>query len=146
MCAHEVITTLNVFDYTAEKFMIEVSAGDSHVNFSNFIETAVQPSSWKIRFRDEVVLKNLSKLLQLTYIAQQAEGRVCFAESTELRPEFRDFFTTQDLKYFLIGSIQYELNKKNNPTQNLNALLFISYPKSSDIFWKNVAIGESLID
>ena len=136
--------TLNIFDFTDKKFMIEMSVGDNHANFSTFLETVVQFSSWKIRFRDEIVLENLSKLLQLTYIARQSEGRVCFAESAELRPEFRTFFTTQDLKYYILGAVSKNDVEETGKTKSSGFEICIPYPAHADEFWNILTDGEEI--
>ncbi|MGW8122772.1 hypothetical protein ACV07N_08930 [Roseivirga echinicomitans] len=84
------------------------------------------------RFEDVPFVKTLvAQLLKigLTLQSEDQEGssNVCFAESQDLRPEFRDSYSATDL----LNYIQYALDELEQPD-----LAHIAYPKSSEEFWK----------
>lgn len=136
---------LSISDFDDQEFMIEVSADNNRLDHSLFFEKPIQFSSWKIRFRDEIVLENLSKLIQLIFLAQgESEGRVCFAESAELRPDFRSYFTQQDLKYYILGTLAKNDIKKAENSKSFGSQTYIPYPANADEFWNNIAEGEKI--
>ena len=81
--------------------------------------------------------EKISKALGLMYRNQtKSEGNVCFANSDELRPEFRETFTSADLMNY-----EYALLNSNKYFKLLTTDLL---PKDRKIFWELVALGNHL--
>jgi Type ISP C-terminal specificity domain len=98
------------------------------------------------KLNSEVVNK-ISTRLSLTYTLEKEipeEGAVCFANSPEVRPEFRLTFTSADIFdyiYAVFHSRFYrdkykEFLKKDSPR--------VPYPKDSTSFWQLVKLGGEL--
>lgn len=81
--------------------------------------------------------EKISKALELLFINQnEPEGNVCFANSNELCPEFKETFTSVDLMNYEFAVLHSEKYKD-----------FISsdlIPKDRKIFWEMVALGKML--
>lgn len=78
-----------------------------------------------------------SKALGLLFIDQnESESNVCFATSDELRPEFKETFTSVDLMHYEFAVLHSE-KYKEFITSDL-------VPKERKIFWELVAFGLEL--
>ena len=81
--------------------------------------------------------EKISNALGLLFINQnEPEGNVCFANSNELRPEFKETFTSVDLINYEFAVLHSDKYKD-----------FISsdlVPKERKIFWELVALGKKL--
>lgn len=88
-------------------------------------------------------IQQLEKILGLAYIPETpAKGRVCFAESEELRPEFKTTFTAQDLKGYLFAVTNFE-HRFETGLSDKNADGF-RFPKNAEVFWEMVDEGNKL--
>ncbi|HEX8576220.1 MAG TPA: type ISP restriction/modification enzyme [Flavobacterium sp.] len=91
------------------------------------------------------ILDQIATGLGLTFIPEKnTEGKVCFVNSPELRPEFRQAFTLIDILdyiYAIVHSAGYR--EKYNPFLKMN-FLEVPYPTDADVFWKLVAVGTEL--
>lgn len=85
----------------------------------------------------------LEKILGLAYIpGTSAEGSVCFAESEELRPEFKTTFTAQNLKDYLFAVKNFEHRFETGLLEkNADGPRF---PKNAEVFWEMVDAGNKL--
>ena len=82
--------------------------------------------------------EKISKALGLMYRNQiKSEGNVCFANSDELRPEFKEFFTSADLS-------NYEYAVSHSEKKYKEILVHESILKDRLIFWKLVALGSEM--
>lgn len=83
--------------------------------------------------------EKISKELGLMHLNQtRPESNVCFANSDELRPEFKETFTLVDLLNYKFAVLHSEKYKD-----------FISadlVPTDRKIFWEMVALGRELIE
>ncbi|WP_339609222.1 hypothetical protein [uncultured Roseivirga sp.] len=72
----------------------------------------------------------------LTFRPDNPEGssNVCFAESEELRPEFRSSYTSTDLIHYIYADLA---NAEQTDLMN------ITYPKNTAQFWALVAQGQT---
>lgn len=91
------------------------------------------------------VVEQLTSGLGLLFITEkEKEGNVCLANSGELRPEFKQAFTTVELlayHYALLHSLRYrEANKALFSDTDIRILM----PPNADFFWKLVQIGSNL--
>ena len=61
----------------------------------------------------------------LTFIGEAyADGAVCFADSTEVRPEYKQSFTVADVLHYIQGALKSQTGAA------------IPYPEDSNTFWK----------
>jgi hypothetical protein len=82
--------------------------------------------------------QKISNDLNLTFIEEEEpEGNVCFANSDELRPEFKEFFTSADLS-------NYEYAVSHSEKKYKEILVYESILKDRLIFWKLVALGSEM--
>ncbi|MFD2909276.1 hypothetical protein ACFSX9_11115 [Flavobacterium ardleyense] len=78
--------------------------------------------------------EKISKALDLTFMDQkEPEGNVCFANSDELRPEFKDIFTAVDLLNYEYAVLQLEEYKELTSSDLV--------PTDRKTFWKLVDDG-----
>ena len=96
-------------------------------------------ATYKLLSQHPEVVAELSKRLRLPYLeTNDNEGNVCFINSEEVRPEFRQVFTSQDVAYYLVGlfdgSAAIEISKENF---HLN----IPYPQNANAFWQKAELG-----
>ncbi|MCD0472378.1 type ISP restriction/modification enzyme [Flavobacterium sp. JAS] len=86
-------------------------------------------------------MKQIAKNLDLLFVNEkESEGNVCFANSEELRPEFRQSFTTIDVLdycYAILHSSIYQESLKNDSQK-------IPVPSDCDVFWRLVQFGSDL--
>ena len=84
---------------------------------------------------DSEIIKQIADHLGLLFINERIDGNVCFADNIELRPEFRQSFTSIDvLDYcFAVSYFNVEALKTNSTT----------IPITSDVsvFWQLVNFG-----
>jgi len=87
---------------------------------------------------DEII-EIFSEKLGLLYIPEStAEGRVCFAASPDVRPEYKDTFALVDLQDYVLGFIQ-----EKGECINSNAIT-VAYPINPSVFWQSVKLGRSI--
>lgn len=94
----------------------------------------------------EVVIK-IAKSLGLTYLAEKEippEGAVCFANSPEVRPEFRLTFSPTDIFDYTYAVLCSQIYKEKYAAFfNINAPR-VPYPKDTTTFWQLVKLGSEL--
>ena len=97
------------------------------------------------------IVDQIAKGLGLTFVPEpfdsaqgKKEGEVCFAESEEVRPEYRQTFASIDLLDYIYAVL-------HSPTYRETYKKFLKidfprvpYPTDSDTFWKLVALGSEL--
>lgn len=85
------------------------------------------------------IINDIANQLDLLFINENdREGNICFANSKDLRPEFKQSFTVLDLldySYAVLNSVTYHKSDKNKG---------IPFPIHSDFFWQLVQIGSNL--
>jgi hypothetical protein len=81
------------------------------------------------------IIKSFSDRLGLLFSSEKEAGNVCFANSIELRPEFRQNFTAVELLDYVYAFAHSSFYKEYQK---------IAIPSETDIFWKLVKIGASL--
>lgn len=96
---------------------------------------------------DRKIIKQIAEKLRLTFINEEGtniEGEVCFAQSQEVRPEFRIVFTQMDALDY-IYAILYSSAYHKKFKEYLNAdLKGIPIPTDTTIFWNLVKLGSKL--
>lgn len=97
---------------------------------------------WRLSFSDESVVAGISDKLHLDFFVQPpGEGRVCFVESSEIRNDFRTYFTMDDLKRYIHAALKSELIQTENKNMPCTVFLEIPYPTDLDHFWEMVELG-----
>jgi predicted helicase len=106
---------------------------------NQFLET-----SNNLALLKEVEQKIISTIGLIYSAENEAQGNVCFANSSELRTEFRETFTAidlQDYSYALLHSTEYKENFSELSKENLS---LITIPTDRTDFWKLVQEGKEL--
>lgn len=78
------------------------------------------------------IIKSFSDCLGLLFSSEKEAGNVCFANSIELRPEFRQNFTAVELLDYVYAFAHSSFYKKSKK---------ITMTSEADIFWKMVKIA-----
>lgn len=97
---------------------------------------------------DKKLINQISEKLKLAFIKDEGKGRtgeVCFANSPEVRPEFRLTFTTNDILDYVYAVIYSNEHKKDLGKYLKMDLEGIPIPSDTDIFWNLAALGKKLI-
>lgn len=78
------------------------------------------------------ITAELSKCLRLTYVEEKDnEGNVCFLDSDDVRPEFRDVFTPADVAYYICA-----LRQRSSSVADEKFYIDFPYPQSAEEFWR----------
>jgi hypothetical protein len=129
----------NVLDNLAMK--ISLDNNNYHLNLSDLelVSDRQNENSQKIILNPEII-NQISDCLGLQFINEkQTEGNVCFINSNELRPEFRQSFTSMDVLDYCYAVLDLSINK-------ISAINSASIPITSEssVFWKFVKHGSEL--
>jgi len=97
---------------------------------------------------DKKLINQISKKLKLAFIRDEGKGmsgEVCFANSPEVRPEFRLTFTTKDILDYVYAVIYS--NEQKRDLERYLKMNFDGIPitTDTDIFWNLAALGKRLI-
>lgn len=88
------------------------------------------------------ILKKIEIIIQLPFENETFQsGAVCFANSEELRSDYKLYFSTSDVVNYVYGVLS-----QLYPNENLKSVidLEIPFPTSANLFWKYVEIGKKL--
>lgn len=129
----------NVLDNLVMK--ISLDNNNYHLNLSDLelVNNRQNENSQKIILNPEII-NQISDCLGLQLISEkQTEANVCFINSTELRPEFRQSFTSMDVLDYCYAVLHLSINK-------ISAINSASIPITSEssVFWKLVKHGSEL--
>ncbi len=109
--------------------------------------TIIYPLFYKRGSKSELnlnkeVLSTISKKLFLEFLPLSPQsGNVCYAESPEVRDEFKTHFTAEHLIDYLYAQLFSNQSKKNSTSSEKK--LLISYPEEHS-FWRFVRLGKKL--
>lgn len=85
------------------------------------------------------------KNLNLTYTSEkEPNGNVCFANNEEVRPDFKETFTTKDLLDYIYAILHSQAYREKYKTFLKIEFPKLANPKDTDTFWKLVEIGGAL--
>ncbi len=88
------------------------------------------------------IVSRMAACIHLRYKEQtDAVGNVCMIDSDEVRPEFKDSFTFEDIVNYLYGSFHLALHNQKTEKE---FLADFPYPENSEAFWRLVKSGEEL--
>ncbi|TDD98684.1 type ISP restriction/modification enzyme [Flavobacterium cellulosilyticum] len=91
------------------------------------------------------ITNKIAKQLGLTFVPEkEAEGNVCMANSNEVRPEFREIFSTIDLLDYIYAALHSPTNQEKNKEIANSDYIKISFPKDTKTFWESVALGSKV--
>lgn len=96
---------------------------------------------------DKGIINQISEKLKLAFIIEEGKGmagEVCFANSPEIRPEFRLTFTAKDTLNYVYAIIYRNEHKEESIKYFKKNLEEIQIPADTDIFWNIVALGRKL--
>lgn len=87
------------------------------------------------------IADQLSSRLHLKYREEKdGEGNVCYLESDEVRPEFREVFTPVDVAHYLCAVVQ-----STSEIENENFYSNFPYPQNLKEFWRLAKSGEESV-
>lgn len=95
------------------------------------IETLFEQSAESVSLNSEIV-QLFADRLRLLFSNEKEAGNVCFANSSELRSEFRQNFTATELLDYVYAFTHSSFYKESQK---------IVLTSEADIFWKLVKIG-----
>lgn len=96
------------------------------------------------KFNPEII-KKIESNLGLSFTDEKTnEGNVCLANSHEVRPEFKETFTSIDLQDYIYSILQSETNSKNNKAFSEKNPPIIPISRDNVKFWKLVQLGREL--
>lgn len=78
------------------------------------------------------IVKLFSDRVGLLFLSEKEAGNVCFANNTELRPEFRQNFTAVELLDYVYAFTHSSFYKESRK---------VAITSETDLFWKLVKIG-----
>ena len=109
-------------------------------------QNAVTPSTTNVNINPEIIEK-LETLIKLPFVEQDEKesiSNVCFANSLEVRDDFKNSFSAVDVLHYAYavfyasaGLGKFE-NLENEETFN------VVYPTGSEMFWKVAELGKKL--
>jgi len=114
-------------------------------HFSVSGERLVHDQDQEITFiLDDRVVGQISKNTGLTFELEiGAGGKVCFANSPELRDDFKIVFSPWDVLDYSYGTLHSLANRTNYETPQTD-FLHLPYPKETTTFWKMVESGRKI--
>ncbi len=121
-----------------ERLILKISLDENEIYFT--LDTLFEKTSNEAIVLNPEIVKRIANRYGLFFLDKKETGNVCFANSEELRFEFKQSFTAIDLLdlcYAVLHSSIYEDDLKNE-TQK------IPIPIDSNVFWKLVQFGNTL--
>jgi len=129
-------------NYFVEKILL--NSNKYYFNLSDFFREQsenIQKISNKDKKVNQDSIKQITHHLNLLFVSNNdTMGNVCFANSNEMRPEFRQTFTMIDVLdycYAILHSQTFDEFSRNVVTR-------IPITSDSKIFWKLVEIGKKI--
>lgn len=88
------------------------------------------------------IIPEIRERLGLPYLADtDVHGNVCFVNATDVRPEFRECFTSRDVANYLFSLLPTAANLEDIRTSLSETF---PYPENANMFWQGVTAGEKL--
>ena len=125
------------FDYKGTVFEFALYCYNEH-----YIDDSLIESKRGIANLKSEIINEFEKSINLRFVPQnEVELNVCFANSSEVRPEYRDTFASINILeyiYAVLHSSTYRETNKDFLKLNFSQLPF---PKDAKTFWKLVKLG-----
>jgi len=110
--------------------------------FSHFSSQQLILSLHPLKLDLEIV-QQIEKSLGLSFIAQQEDGRVCFAnQNNELQDAYKQVFTALDLLDYVYALLSTNQSSNQEIDLQTSGLPDLPYPTEPLLFWKQVKIGQ----
>ncbi len=124
-----------IFDYSdLENLVLKISSNASENYFT--IDSFLQKSDSKSITINSEIINQFSHYCSLIYLDEEEEGgNVCYADSNELRSEYRQSFILIDVLDYIYAFAHSSMYKE---TQK------IVIPLGADSFWRLVKFGSSI--
>jgi hypothetical protein len=127
-------------DSDLEKGIVKIMS-DSNPSFINLAALFEKPAGAReANVINIEIINQITTIVGLLFINQkEREGNVCFANSQDLRPEFKQSFTLLELLDFSSAVLHSRIYRQGKQD-------FLEIPIASDscIFWQLVQIGSNL--
>lgn len=131
--------------FDSEQFIVELDEKSDKSLLINILELPKKIALCRISDIAAAITENISETTGLEYSSDiPPDGRVCFAESSELRDEFKTYYTFTDLMSYITASLHLT-GVKSNKTESTDSQK-IDYPENVDLFWEYVNIGKEIIE
>lgn len=87
------------------------------------------------------IINQIAEILGLLFInPKEREGNVCFANSQDLRPEFKQSFTLTDILDYSAAFLHSKVYHRSDKDKDF---VKIPFPKDAAFFWKLVQSGSN---
>jgi hypothetical protein len=129
-------------NYLVEEILL--NSNKCYFNLSDFFREQseyIQKISDKDKKLNNHSIKQIEDHLNLTFVSDNdTMGNVCFANSNEMRPEFRQTFTIIDVLDYCYAILHSETFDEFSRNEDIG----IPITSDSKIFWKLVEIGKKI--
>ena len=129
-------------NYLVEEILL--NSNKCYFNLSDFFREQseyIQKISDKDKKVNNHSIKQIEDHLNLTFVSDNdTMGNVCFANSNEMRPEFRQTFTMIDVLDYYYAILHSETFNEFSRNYDIG----IPITSDSKIFWKLVEIGKKI--
>lgn len=97
---------------------------------------------WQVPNLNQSLIRAISTRLGIAFIPENNDlGDVCFANSDEVRPEFKTTFTPIAIFDYCYALLQHHFFEENLPKWTAANELKIPFPNDIVLFWKTAEIG-----
>ncbi|MDQ6469238.1 hypothetical protein RB619_01195 [Flavobacterium sp. LHD-80] len=124
---------LERFDNALEQIIAKTSSTKTKNYFT--LDSLFQKSASKGIAINSEIIKQFSNHSGLLFLEEEGGGNVCYAESTELRSEYKQSFILIDVLDYIYAFVHSSIYKE---TQK------IILPIDADVFWDLVKIGSNI--
>jgi hypothetical protein len=121
------------YDKDLENIVLKILQSTNEIYFTT--EDFLDRSAPEAVVINTQMVKLFSDRLGLIFLIEKEAGNVCFANTDELRPEFRQGFTAIDILDYIYAFVHSSFYKEFQK---------IAVASEGNIFWELVKIGTSL--
>ncbi|MBS7256025.1 hypothetical protein [Flavobacterium branchiicola] len=116
-----------------ENIAFEISQNDTEISFT--LNTFFQGSENKTTTINTEIVNLFAKYSGLVFLDEKETGNICFANSDEVRAEYRQSFTLFDFLDYIYAFVHSSLYRESRE---------ILIPSETILFWQMVKIGFAL--
>ena len=109
------------------------------------MEHVLTPNKKAIVTLGNGTINQIAESLKMTFITKkELNSNICFVNSDELRPEYKDLFTLENL-YDYLYAVWYSITQKENTNEGFTKIFKnIPLPTDKKKFWELVYFGKEL--
>jgi predicted helicase len=140
-----------ITDKISERCAVSLQIRETTYHFPlyTYLENNEQQSINNLRERrpnlNPIIIKQIASNLDLTFtLEKEPESEVCFANSAELRPEYRQSFAPIDLLDYIYAVLHSPTYREKYKEFLKIDFPRVPYPKDAIIFWQLVKLGGEL--